>query len=132
MPIDEAERRRRRALIHAHYEAENRCDLDRIMATFAPEGEMLYNRLPFRDDESIRQAHTYIGFAGQGAFSGIHNVRDGEHFTVEGYKYVWDRIRRESALAATVRLDACELQRAEAVQRGRKSPDCAATLATSK
>jgi hypothetical protein len=82
MPIDEAERRRRRGLIHAHYEAENRCDLERIMATFAPTGEMHYNRLPFLDGDSIRQAHTYIGFAGsQGAFTGIHNIRDGEHFT---------------------------------------------------
>jgi len=82
MPIDERERQRRRALLKAHYEAENRHDLDGVMRTFADAGVMHYNAQAFPDHDSIRAAHTYIGFSGAaGAFKGIHNVRDGEHFT---------------------------------------------------
>ena len=82
MPIDERERTRRRGLIKAHYAAENAHDLERIMATFSPGGEMIYNRQSFPEPEAIRLAHGYIGFsAAAGAFSGIHNVIDGEHFT---------------------------------------------------
>ena len=57
MPIDDAERERRRALLHAHYDVENNHDLDRIMATFSTDAEMLYNRQSFADPESIRTAH---------------------------------------------------------------------------
>ena len=42
MPIDDAERERRRALLHAHYDVENDHDLDRIMATFPTDAEMLW------------------------------------------------------------------------------------------
>ena len=42
---------------------------------------MLYNRQSFADHDGIRQAHGYIGFAGNGAFSGLHDVTDQEHFT---------------------------------------------------
>lgn len=82
MPIDERERARRRALLDAHYAAENQPDLERIMKTFSPHTEMIYNRTVFPDHESIRQAHGYIGFsAAPGAFTGIRTVRDHDHFT---------------------------------------------------
>jgi predicted ester cyclase len=81
MGIENTERARRRALLHAHYAAENANDLDRIMKTFAADTVMLYNRQSFADHDGIRQAHGYIGFAGNGAFSGLHNLTDQEHFT---------------------------------------------------
>ena len=81
MGIENTERARRRALLHAHYAAENANDVDRIMKTFAADTVMLYNRQSFADHDGIRQAHGYIGFAGNGAFSGLHNVTDQEHFT---------------------------------------------------
>ena len=84
MPIDHAERERRRALLAAHYDAENDHDLDRIMATFSAGGEMIYNGQLFADPESIRQGHTYIGFTGAGgAFGGLVTTRDREHFTAD-------------------------------------------------
>jgi predicted ester cyclase len=81
MPIEEAERQRRRALLRAHYDAENQSDLDRIMATFADQAEMLYNRQSFPDHGSIRQAHVYIGFSADGAFSGLRTIADHEHMS---------------------------------------------------
>ena len=84
MPIDDAERERRRALLHAHYHAENNHDLDRIMETFSKDAEMLYNRQSCGDPESIRGAHGYIGLSSaQGAFRGIRKAIDHEHFTAE-------------------------------------------------
>ena len=47
-------------------------------------------------------------------------TRDGEHFTVEGYRYVWDKIKRDAPLAANLEPDACERQKADAIARGRK------------
>ncbi len=82
MPIDDRERMRRRALVHAHYAAENRHDLEGIMATFSPHAEMLYNRQSFPSDETIRWAHGYIGMtAAPGAFGRLRTVIDHEHFT---------------------------------------------------
>jgi len=82
MPIDEAERDRRRRLLRAHYDAENEHDLDRVMKTFSRAGVMLYNRLEFAHPEAIRQAHTYIGMSkADGAFRGLETIRDHEHFT---------------------------------------------------
>jgi hypothetical protein len=82
MPIDGAERERRRALLAAHYESENEHDLDGIMQTFSTTGEMIYNGQAFGDPESIRLGHTYIGFSSaQGAFSDVHVTRDREHVT---------------------------------------------------
>ena len=82
MPIADDERARRRALLHAHYAAENARDLGRILATFSPGAEMTYNRQPFVASESIGRAHAYIGFSeAAGAFTGIRNVIDGEHCT---------------------------------------------------
>ena len=82
MPIDDRERERRRALVRAHYKAENDHDLERIMKTFSPDGVMLYNRQEFPSDETIRWAHGYIGMsAAPGAFSGLKATIDHEHFT---------------------------------------------------
>lgn len=82
MPIDDRERERRRALVRAHYAAENDHDLERIMATFAKDGVMLYNRQTFPSDETIRWAHSYMGMsAAPGAFAGLRAVIDDEHFT---------------------------------------------------
>jgi len=82
MPITDSEKTRRRALLKIHYDVENGHDMNGIMATFAPDAEMLYNRIPFTDPQSIRDAHSLIGFSGtDGAFEDIHNHIDGEHFT---------------------------------------------------
>ncbi len=82
MPITESEKTRRRALLKTHYDVENDHDVNGIMATFAPEGEMLYNRLPFADPKSIRDAHLHLGFSGtDGDFKDIHHYIDVEHFT---------------------------------------------------
>ena len=82
MPIDEREKERRRNLVRAHYKAENNHDLEGIMKTFSPDGVMHYNRREFPSDETIRWAHGYIGLtAADGAFGGLTNVIDGEHFT---------------------------------------------------
>ena len=52
-------------------------------------------------------------------------TRDGEHFTVEGYRYVWDKIKRDAPLAATLEPDTCERQKSDAIARGRKpNSDC--------
>ena len=82
MPIGDRERERRRALVRAHYAAENDHDLERIMATFSKDGVMLYNRQEFPSDATIRWAHGYIGMsAAPGALSGLRAVVDQEHFT---------------------------------------------------
>ena len=84
MPIDAKERQRRRALVKAHYAAENDHDLDRIMNTFADDGVMHYNHLSFKNDEEIRGAHILIGMsASPGAFSGLRAIIDEEHYTDE-------------------------------------------------
>jgi hypothetical protein len=65
-------------------EAENRHDLEGVMATFADETEMLYNRLSFREDATIRLAHIAIGMSpSSGALEGLQNICDGEHFTAD-------------------------------------------------
>jgi predicted ester cyclase len=82
MPIDDRERERRRALVRAHYAAENDHDLERIMATFSNDCAMLYNRQTFPSDQTIRWAHGYMGMsAAPGAFAGLRAVIDQEHFT---------------------------------------------------
>ena len=82
MPIDDRERERRRALVRAHYAAENDHDLERIMETFADDGVMVYNGQALPSDETIRWAHNYIGMsAAPGALSGLRAVIDAEHFT---------------------------------------------------
>lgn len=82
MPIDNAERERRRTLLREHLAAENDHDLDGIMRTFSDATEMLYNGDSFTDHESIRLAHRYFGWASvQGAFAETRVVTDQEHFT---------------------------------------------------
>ncbi len=82
MPITDSEKTRRRALLKTHYDVENDHDMNGIMATFSPDAEMLYNRTPFTDPKSIRDAHVLIGFSGaDGAFEDVHAYIDGEHFT---------------------------------------------------
>ena len=81
MPVSENEKARRKALLKTHYDVENGHDMNGIMATFSPDAEMRYNLIPFRDPQSIRDGHSYIGFSGDGAIEGIHNIIDGEHFT---------------------------------------------------
>ena len=82
MPIDNAERERRRTLLNAHLAAENDHDLDGIMKTFSDQTEMLYNGQSFSDHESIRGAHRYFGWSPtRSAFSGLRVVWDHEHFT---------------------------------------------------
>ncbi len=81
MPITDSEKARRSALLEAHYDVENSHDMDGIMATFSPDCEMLYNRIPFTDPQSIRYAHSSIGFSDGGAFEGIHHYIDAKHFT---------------------------------------------------
>jgi len=82
MPITDREKTRRRALLKTHYDVENDHDMNGIMATFAPDGEMLYNRIPFTGQKSIRDAHRLIGFSDtDGAFKDIQHYIDVEHFT---------------------------------------------------
>ncbi len=82
MPITDSEKARRRGLLNTHYNVENDHDINGIMATFAPDAEMLYNRIPFTDPKSIRDEHGLLGFSGtDGAFKDIHNYIDVEHFT---------------------------------------------------
>jgi ketosteroid isomerase-like protein len=82
MSIDPPERRRRSELVRAHFAAENAHDGDEILATFAPDGVMLYNRQTFPDPQSIRAGHAYIGMtAAPGAFAGLRAEIDAEHFT---------------------------------------------------
>lgn len=82
MPVDQAEKDRRRALIRHHYLVENNHDMDGVMQTFSHKGVMHYNRQEFGDLESIRLAHGLIGFGMEGgAIDNVCNHIDGEHFT---------------------------------------------------
>jgi len=82
MAIDDTERARRRALFRAHFAVENHHQLDGIMATFAPDAVMLYNRDRFADAAAIRGAHAYMGFStSAGALEGLETIVDAEHFT---------------------------------------------------
>ena len=82
MSVDHTERERRRALVHAHYAAENAHDAEGVMASFAKDAVMLYNGQAFTTDETIRWAHGYIGMtAAPGAFGGLRAHIDAEHFT---------------------------------------------------
>jgi len=82
--IDANEQDRRRALLAAHYDAENAHDLEGIMATFARNAEMIYNGQRFAEPDHIRWAHAYIGLTAEaGAFSALETLRDSEHFTTD-------------------------------------------------
>ncbi len=83
--IDPKEQQRRHALLVAHYAAENAHDLERIMATFASDAEMIYNGQRFAEPDHIRWAHGYIGMSSlAGAFTDVETIRDHEHCTVDG------------------------------------------------
>ena len=82
MPIDDAERQRRRELVRVHLAAETQHDLDTVMSTFAEKAEMIYNRASFTDHDAIRNAHIYIGMSpSDGAISGLEVITDAESFT---------------------------------------------------
>jgi len=82
MSTTDSEKARRRALLKTHYDVENSHDMNGIMATFSPDAEVLFNRIPFTDPQSIRDAHGLLGFSGTGgAFEDIHNYIDDTHFT---------------------------------------------------
>ena len=82
MTITDSEKTRRRRLLEAHYDVENSHDMNAIMATFSPDAEMHYNRIPFTDPQSIRDAHGLIGFSGtDGALEDLDNCIDSVHFT---------------------------------------------------
>jgi hypothetical protein len=82
MSITDSEKARRRTLLKTHYDVENSHDMNGIMATFSPDAEMLFNRIPFTDSQSIRDARGLLGFSSTGgAFEDLHNYIDGEHFT---------------------------------------------------
>lgn len=73
----------RAALLRAHYDAENANHLERIMTTFGEAAEMHYNGQPFRDAESIRAAHRYMGFSAEGAFANLRTTADRTHLTAD-------------------------------------------------
>jgi hypothetical protein len=82
MEITEAERDRRRRLLHAHLAVENAGDTSAVMATFSDDAVMLFNAVPFRSGPDIRAAHEYFGFTdGPGAFASPQNIVDRESFT---------------------------------------------------
>jgi hypothetical protein len=82
MEISEAERDRRRRLLHAHLAVENAGDTAKVMATFSEDAVMLFNTVPFRSGPEIRAAHEYLGFTdGPGAFASPTNIVDRESFT---------------------------------------------------
>ena len=82
MPVNDAERQRRRDLVRAHLAAETQHDLDIVMSTFAEKTEMIYNRASFTDHDAIRNAHIYIGMSSiDGAISGLEVITDAESFT---------------------------------------------------
>jgi hypothetical protein len=82
MEITEAERDRRRHLLHAHLAVENAGDTSAVMATFSDGAVMLFNGVPFRSTPEIRAAHEYFGFTdGPGAFASPRNIVDRESFT---------------------------------------------------
>lgn len=84
MTISPEEEARRRALLAAHYAAENDHDIERIMATFAPGAEMIYNGQRFATPDHIRWAHAYIGLTtAPGGFRELQTIRDREHCTAD-------------------------------------------------
>jgi hypothetical protein len=82
MEITDAERDRRRRLLHAHLAAENVGDTSGVMATFSEDAVMIYNAVPFSTGADIRAAHEYLGFSESGgAFAAPKNIVDRESFT---------------------------------------------------
>ena len=82
MTVTESERAHRQALLEQHYAVENEGDIPGIMATFAPDGVMEYNGVPFPSPDTIEAAHLYLGFTdAAGAFDKPFNHIDRVSFT---------------------------------------------------
>lgn len=64
---DENWRNLRDRTMEAHLAAEASHDVDAIMATFAPDAEVIVNGQVFSTLESIRNFHLALGFGGRGA-----------------------------------------------------------------
>jgi predicted ester cyclase len=58
---------RRDRTMAAHLEAEAAHDVDAIMATYAPNAELVFNGKVFNTLEQIRDLHLALGFGGKGA-----------------------------------------------------------------
>jgi hypothetical protein len=81
MTVNDKERDRRRALLRAHLEAEGEGNLNKVLATFATDAEMIYNHQVFKNHDHIRQAHAYMGFSREGAIVELGALIDRESFT---------------------------------------------------
>ena len=82
MPIDAQERARRRRLVTAHLDAEAAYDLDRIMATFAPNAINSLNEMIAADPATTRLLHIIGGWSTvPGVMSNIRSTQWAEHFT---------------------------------------------------
>jgi predicted ester cyclase len=58
---------RRDRTIEAHLAAEAAHDIDAIMATYAPDAELVFNGQVFNISEQIRNLHLALGLGGRGA-----------------------------------------------------------------
>jgi hypothetical protein len=82
MPIDDAERERRRRLMQAHVDAETAHDLPAIMATFAENAELLFNHTSAYGLDAIARGHAAIGFSNEpGTFENLRGTALREYFT---------------------------------------------------
>jgi ketosteroid isomerase-like protein len=60
------------SLLNEHLEAENRHDIDAIMATYEQEPEVVVNGKVFSGAGQIRRFHERLGFSTGGGFSELH------------------------------------------------------------
>ena len=82
MPIDDAERERRRRLKQVHVDAEAARDLPAIMATFAEKAELLFNHTAAYDLDAIARGHAEFGFSNEpGALENVRGTVVREYFT---------------------------------------------------
>jgi ketosteroid isomerase-like protein len=72
------------AALEAHVAAENRHDLDALMATFAPDAVMEVNARRFDSPDAIRAAHESLGFGEGGAVSQLRVAESRRSFTADG------------------------------------------------
>lgn len=76
------QRKRWRQLVDLHMGEENQHDLPGVMATFAQQGEMIFNRMPFRGGEAIAAGHVLFGMSQlPGALVDTQVVPEREHYT---------------------------------------------------
>lgn len=83
MPIDDAERERRRRLMNAHVGAENAHDIQAIMATFAENTVNRFDSTVFASHDEIAQGHRSFGMDATqpGAIENLYFTVDKEYFT---------------------------------------------------